>query len=509
MRARNQLTLALVSALLVLPGSPATAVPDSPVTARQDEVTGTLGPDRLFGTEQVDWMAGRRGGDVLWGLAGEDRLHGNRGRDILFGGPGPDLLNGWADADVVRGGRGPDIVRGRSGPDKVVGGQGADLVAGGGAPDELWGGGGDDVLTGGPGDDVARPGPGADEVRTGRGRDWAVLSVDGDADRLDCGRGRDRVSLVGGTDPLDTLVSCEDLTTAGAVAASGGDAAYLTLHFGRTQWEQRDSTCTTALPNSVTLLEVAQELASRGMKAVGHVVIDRTSSTTTRWCERRFAYATWDDLAVLRDTYKWTFISAGQTYANMTTLTPAEQKVESCGSLQALADHGHNRAHGMFAYPNNKFTTEIQTNVVSTCFAYGRKYGPGLNNRTRLVAPHLQSTISFNGGACSDSTQPCSDPATHGGRRYADPAVVAAKMQPAANQWAAVQFYRFVVGSRSEPTDPTFAWDCTSEDVTQHWTSKAEIYCWEDYKSALDAIPSSVKVTDPLTVARAWGRLPR
>jgi hypothetical protein len=281
------------------------------------------------------------------------------------------------------------------------------------------------------------------------------------------------------------------------------DGAFLTLHLGRTQWSHRDSTCSTILPNTITLLRVAEELKSRGLTAVGHVVVDRTSETWTRDCEKRFAYASWHDLAQLRDDYGWTFVSAGQSYADMTALTPDQQRAESCGSLQAFTDHGHTRAHGLFAYPNNKYTTEIQTDVVSPCFAYGRAYGRGVNNLSAAGEPHLQSTMSFNGGSCNDLTQPC---AADGGRRYALPSEVAARMNPKANQWTAVQFYRFVLGRRNDPEDSAFAWDCTSPDVNQHWTSKAEIYCWEDYKLALDAIAPHVIVTDPLSVAQAWGR---
>lgn len=291
-------------------------------------------------------------------------------------------------------------------------------------------------------------------------------------------------------------------------AAAPANSAFLSLHFGRTQWEQRDAKCSSILPNSITLLQVAQELAGRGLTGVGNVVVNRTSSTSTRVCQSRFAHASWNDLALLRDTYGWSFVSAGSTYANMTTLTPAQQRVESCGSLQAFTDHGHTRAHGLFAYANDKLTTSIQTNVVSTCFAYGRKYGSGLNRRP-VPAPYLQSTVSFNGGACNDLSQPCSNTAAHGGRRYAVPSRVRTALQPLANQWATVQFYRFVTGSRNVASDPTFAWDCTSTNVNRHWTSRPEAYCWEDFKSALDAIPANAVVTDPLDVAQAWGRAPQ
>src|SRR4029453_9401716 len=37
-----------------------------------------------------------------------------------------------------------------------------------------------------------------------------------------------------------------------------------------------------------------------------------------------------------------------------------------------------------------------------------------------------------------------------------------------------------------------------------HWTSRAELYCWDDFRWALDLIGSDVIVTDPRTVADAW-----
>jgi hypothetical protein len=475
---------------MLLGGPAATAPADVLGTAGSDLLRGTAGSDLLRGTAGADRMDGRGGDDELRGLGGADRLRGSRGRDTLLGGKGRDFLYGGNGADRLRAGRGSDRLLGRGGSDL------------------LWGQGGNDALAGGAGNDVVRPGPGADEVHLGTGRDRAVLSVDGAADRLDCGGGLDRVSLVGGVDPLDSLVGCEEVLggdVAGPPPAPGG---FLTLHFGRTQWEQRDATCTAALPNSVSLLEVADELKRRGLKAVGNVVVNRTSESTTRTCESRFAYPTWRDLALLRDSYGWSFVSAGQTYANMLTLTPDQQWEESCGSLRAFTEHGHFRASGLFAYPNNRLTAAIQTDVVSTCFAYGRRYGTGDNAKTDMPAPYLQSTVSVNGGACNDLTQPCSDIATHGGRRYVLPSQVAARLNPEPDHWSAVQFYRFVTGSRSDPTDPSFAWDCTSPDPSQHWSSKAEIYCWEDYKLALDAISPNVIVTDPLGVADAWGRLP-
>jgi hypothetical protein len=63
--------------------------------------------------------------------------------------------------------------------------------------------------------------------------------------------------------------------------------------------------------------------------------------------------------------------------------------------------------------------------------------------------------------------------------------------------------YRFVTGSH---TSSTFDWDCTNADPNLHWVSNAELYCYDDFLWALQQIPDDVVVTDPATVAQAWGR---
>jgi hypothetical protein len=73
-------------------------------------------------------------------------------------------------------------------------------------------------------------------------------------------------------------------------------------------------------------------------------------------------------------------------------------------------------------------------------------------------------------------------------------------LQP--DQWATLQAYRFVTGRHS--TAPT--WDCTSPYPNAHWTSQDELYCWNDYLAVLNKIPTTAVVTDPGTVAAAWGR---
>jgi hypothetical protein len=52
------------------------------------------------------------------------------------------------------------------------------------------------------------------------------------------------------------------------------------------------------------------------------------------------------------------------------------------------------------------------------------------------------------------------------------------------------------------------SWDCTSPNWEEPWTSQLEIYCQDDFDAVIDAIQPSAIVSDPATVAKAWGRVP-
>jgi hypothetical protein len=88
--------------------------------------------------------------------------------------------------DVLSGGPGPESIRGRGGDDRLRGAAGDDCVNGNSGDDRLDGGAGGDVLRG------------------GKGRD-AIRSLDGNRDRLSCGRGSDRARV----DRIDRVGGCE------------------------------------------------------------------------------------------------------------------------------------------------------------------------------------------------------------------------------------------------------------------------------------------------------------
>jgi Ca2+-binding RTX toxin-like protein len=204
--------------------------PDT-IAADVENLTGSHGADRLYGTAGADVLIGGGGDDRIDGRGGDDTLQGDDGRDRLDGGAGNDRLTGddgvisgkeTLYADVLLGGTGVDLadyrddwvpvtvdLDGRSGDDGVKGEHdtvGADV-------ENIIGGHGDNTLTGNAANNIIVGGEGRDVLR-GLGGDDVLLSdalpgtaSDGKADSLDGG-----VHVNGDTcgyDPEDTAVNCE------------------------------------------------------------------------------------------------------------------------------------------------------------------------------------------------------------------------------------------------------------------------------------------------------------
>ena len=241
----------------------------------------------------------------------------------------------------------------------------------------------------------------------------------------------------------------------------------------------------------------------------------RARRRAQRLCYGQYVlHASWNDLADLRDTYGWTVISGGMTHNDMTQMTLDGQLTESCGSLDAFSARGHAKAWSLFAYGNDKSTDLIQDEVVSTCYSYGRKYvrlygttpTPETNDRADMARHWYAYTNSVSGGRCNDAALPCFGRDVLGNTRYWLPERLNRILAPGPDQWSLLQVYRLVEGASQ--ADPRWQWDCTSSDPRQHWTSAAELYCYNDFLTAVANIPQNVAVTDPATVAQAWGRLP-
>jgi hypothetical protein len=299
-----------------------------------------------------------------------------------------------------------------------------------------------------------------------------------------------------------TGASAYTLTYSAGSVPHATNNSYLTLLFSRTAVTAADACVENDIGVARLDTVVAPELARRGLMATGSAETGITTDSALACIHgRKTLAASWQLLAHLRDAYHWQFVSHSATYAtNLGSLSASQQYAETCGSLKTLEAHGHWRADGLFAYPNNKWTLQVQQDDVAKCYAFGRQYGDGITSQTQATTyPYWQSTIGLPGGHCNNPNLTCSTLKTL--VPYRSPDMMASKvasLQP--GQWLTLQSYLLVTGYRAG------LWDCRATDWRDHWTTDAERYCYTDYLQVLNAISTTTIVTDPKTVAQAWGR---
>jgi hypothetical protein len=302
------------------------------------------------------------------------------------------------------------------------------------------------------------------------------------------------------------------LLIAGCVVAAGSSAAalsrppatgpaYVSILFGRAQWAPSQR-CHPAVapPDGKTLADVKQLFATRGWIGTANAVVNYADQGA---CATGSAiYASWSQLLSLHASPKpWETISASQSYVDFSNLSASQVEAQSCGALPAYTANGFTRAWGLFAYPGGGISYDkrgpgsgnAQTDIVHNCFAFGRIYGSGSNTKAgATTSPWLIRALSPVGGGAADA-----------GGTYVVPSRVAAHLAAGiqADHWFVLQFYRFRSGALSGDHN------CLGPENT-HFTEDNEEYCWEDFQTILNAIPQSAVVTDPATVACAWGRFP-
>jgi hypothetical protein len=295
------------------------------------------------------------------------------------------------------------------------------------------------------------------------------------------------------------------LLVAAALPSVARAASYNTILIGHGQLAQGDKSCT-PLPGAVDLFHVAQDLQARGLTATPVITTSQQAETTRGCGTLGQLYASWQDLMNLHTTYGWEDVSRGVRALNLTNATPDKVKAETCGSLPIFDQHGFHRAWGLYGYAANTGRTAANQAIVDTCFAYGRQYG-AQSNPLPVPSPYWFKVYSVNGGHCVATGLPCSTLGTP--YAYTSPTVLSALMNPGAGRAGAVQFYRFVSGSYGR-LGQTPAWDCTSSDWKQHWTSASELYCYNDFlqvaNAAQTAVAGGVINADPAAIALAQGR---
>jgi len=299
------------------------------------------------------------------------------------------------------------------------------------------------------------------------------------------------------------VAGCPAAATSRIPAAAQADSAYVTIMFGRTIFAP------SCAPRAGmrTLFQTADDLRSLGLSAVGGVVVDRIGETERR-CVNGVTYPTWADLTRLRSAYRWTFVSQGMTYSDMTAFTTDDERFqESAATLPVLAERGHRQAWGLFNYPNDKQDAASQA-IVTEYFSFGRLYTrtPAVNPRSALTTyPYQLVTLDTLGGQCNNPDLPCYDFPVRSDRRTTPLPEVVKVLRPKPGEYGVVQFYRLVSGKSGTMGQPG-AWDCTSPDWRNRWTGQPENYCRNTFLSALRMRNKAAVVTTPDAVAMAWGR---
>lgn len=281
-----------------------------------------------------------------------------------------------------------------------------------------------------------------------------------------------------------------------SAAAMAGGQSYVTIMFSRAQVEGVTAPNCTPMPNSVPIWQVAQDLAAHGYPATEAVSTSLEADSSEKCTNSAELTLSWDDLRQLQSQYGWDVIPRGNQ--DDLSVTASEQYADSCALLPTFYDQGFANAWSMYAYYGGPYSTSMQSDVVSTCFGFGRTYRIGANPLP-VPSPYLVKVYSINGGYCNDITLPCHTISTP--YEYTLPNVLQALVQSAG--WDVIQGYKFVTGAYSSSA---VSWDCTGADPASHWTSRGEVYCYNDWQSVIDAIPPTSQVVSPSVVANAQGR---
>jgi hypothetical protein len=303
-------------------------------------------------------------------------------------------------------------------------------------------------------------------------------------------------------------------TARGTRAAQPSDQIYATLFFSRSEITAADNCAEDDTGIARLDTTVAPYLQSLGMIGTGSLVTDKTHTTKNNCTHNGDSLtASWDQATSLAQTYGWSFVSATATYpGDISSLPPAEQQAETCGSANTIDNHGLPGAHGLIAYPGAQGApTSVQAKYGAKCFAWGREYEKSGTTTAAMgtTAPFWQFTRAFNGGPCNDPSAPCYTMTAQGSTRYATPDQIIAlvdALKP--GQWLTLQSYILVTGKNPPYLHNGTQWNCNSPNPNLHWTNDVERYCYNDFQQVVQAIAErgDITVTDPLTVGVAFGR---
>jgi Ca2+-binding RTX toxin-like protein len=167
---------------------------------------GTLGDDKIKGSEGSDYMNGQNGNDYLEGRGGADTVYGSLDKDTIYGDYGPefgtpaDPADRMYGNDKLYGDNGDDWLYGGDGNDRLDGSTNNDTLRGEKGNDTLYGSTGNDYLYGGSGCDILYGSLGGDTIFANNKESCENSETTADGKKID-----DKVYGEDGTDRIITV----------------------------------------------------------------------------------------------------------------------------------------------------------------------------------------------------------------------------------------------------------------------------------------------------------------
>lgn len=288
---------------------------------------------------------------------------------------------------------------------------------------------------------------------------------------------------------------------------------FVELLFSRTEVTAADGAACQSDDADVARLDttVAPYLRQLGLAATGSIETGPTPSTAL-WCAHSGqTMATSWALAQRLAANGWSFVTHSETYPtaqDWAALSPAQQWDETCGAAQTIDANGLPGASDAYLWPNNVVDNSALTSFVEPCFGTNRIYGDGLTTASEVAtAPYRQSVQGISGGPCIAANAPCHNiPGTV--TQYNNPEGIISQLKSLpAGSVLTLQVYLLVTGTSPSYTTNATRWDCSSPDLTLHWTNDAERYCWSDLQVVLNYLASSgIGIVQPGALNAAFGR---
>ncbi len=188
------------------------------------------------------------------------------------------------------------------------------------------------------------------------------------------------------------------------------DHAYVTLLFSRSEIPPADN----CVPNDSNVIRldtgVAPELARRGMSGTGTVETGVTADHSDGLSPLQVIAGGFlgSTRVAARDVWLVVCLPFAHIRQELERDDP-RPTVERDLRLDPRSEGpGHMRGDGYFASPDNAWNNDVQANVVSTCFAFGRKYQSAVATRTGVTTPpYYAVSQQVGGGSCADPSLPC------------------------------------------------------------------------------------------------------